>query len=137
MPIEILLTEALLSLGVASYIDWQPDKAPHCVIVGASGTGKTYLFKSIAGKCALLYPDSQLYFGDFKGDPDFNFLAGAERFARFDRCIGLLNQFYNRLLARQSGKDETTNPAFLFLDEYAAMCNSLVNTDLIGSRNMV
>jgi hypothetical protein len=124
--IPILLNEGYLKFGVASSISWLPDQAPHCLIVGASGTGKSYLFKSVAGKCVLHFEDSQLFVADFKGDSEFSFLNDSGgRFARFYDCVSLLEQFYNRLLSRQSGEDQTRNRLFFFLDEYAVMCNSL------------
>lgn len=120
--IPILLNEGYLKFGVASYISWLPSKAPHMVIFGATGSGKTYFTKLLLGKIVSHVPNSQLFVCDYKGDDDFAFLNGCERFSRFDECN--VSTFYERLRARQSGEDASRNMLVLFFDEYASyICN--------------
>lgn len=70
-------------------------------------------------------PDSQLYVCDFKGDEDFKFLSGLNRFYRFMECSSGLHQFYERFQKRQLGEERDKNMIVLYFDEYAAFCNSL------------
>ena len=43
--IPILFNKELLDLDIHHFISWVPEKAPHGIIVGATGSGKTYLCK--------------------------------------------------------------------------------------------
>lgn len=123
--IDILFNEDYLSCGVSYYIKWQPHKSPHIIVIGATGSGKTYFTKLLLGKIVLRCDDSQLYICDFKGDDDFSFLAGSERFFKFMDCQNGLQMFYEHFQKRQSGEDTSRNMIVLFFDEWASYCNSL------------
>lgn len=43
MGLGILFNQDYLPFGVTEIIDWNPERAPHVVVVGATGSGKTYL----------------------------------------------------------------------------------------------
>ena len=122
---EILYNEDYLSSGVSHYIKWLPHKSPHIIVIGATGSGKTYFTKLLLGKISLRCVDSQLYICDFKGDDDFSFLAGSERFFKHLECQKGLQMFYERFQKRQSGEDPSRNMIVLFFDEWASYCNSL------------
>jgi len=124
MGIPLLLDEIALSLGIHSYIEWEPQKAPHVVIFGSTGSGKTYLCKLMLGKISLYEPVAEIYVCDFKGDDDFTFLEGGSRFFRFNRCKNGLQEFYERFQARQDGTDKSRNMLILYFDEWASYCNS-------------
>lgn len=120
MELDLFIREDFLTYGMNRYTRWNPAKAPHTVIFGATGTGKTYATKLMLGRISLHCPDSQLYICDFKGDTDFTFLEGEERFFRFLDCGTGLGQFYERFLERQSGEDDSRNMILLFFDEWAS-----------------
>lgn len=42
MLIPILLDEKYLKFNIEKWLMWEPEKAPHAVILGATGSGKTY-----------------------------------------------------------------------------------------------
>lgn len=125
MGIPILVNEEHLAYGVTNYITWLPHKSPHIIVIGSTGSGKTYFTKLLLGKIALRIEDSQLYICDFKGDDDFGFLSGSERFFKFADCQNGLQIFYERFKMRQSGEDKTRNMIVLFFDEWASYCNFL------------
>lgn len=122
---KILLNETYLQLGISQPINWNPEKAPHIAVCGATGSGKTYFSKLLLGKIAIYEPTAQLFVCDFKGDSDFAFLDGCNHFFRFMGCQDGLQQVYNRFQQRQSGVDKSRNMLVLFYDEWAAYCNSL------------
>lgn len=125
MELEIVLDDELLNFGVPRYISWDTDKQPHTIIIGNTGSGKTYLSKLILGKISKYILDSQLYICDYKGDEDFGFLTNLSRFYRYTDCQKGLQLFYEDFLLRQSGADTSRNAKFLFFDEWASYLNSL------------
>ncbi len=73
MEIELFLHENYLNHCIRKYTFWNPTKAPHTVIFGATGSGKTYATKLMLGRVSMYCPDSQFFICDFKGDSDFSF----------------------------------------------------------------
>lgn len=120
MEIRLFLQEDFLNYGIQKYTFWNPDMAPHIVIFGATGTGKTYATKLMLGRISKHIPDSQFFVCDFKGDSDFSFLIGDSRFYRFLDCEKGLSDFYNLFEKWQSGEDISRNPLLLFFDEWAS-----------------
>lgn len=120
-----MLDERYAKLGIHQSIDWLPDKAPHVMVCGATGSGKTYFTKLLLGKIASHQPTARLSVCDFKGDRDFEFLNGCSRFHRFIDCQEGLQQFYDRFRQRQSGEDSSRSMMVLFFDEWASYCNSV------------
>lgn len=120
MGIELFLQESYLSYGIQKYTLWNPAMAPHTVIFGATGTGKSYATKLMLGRISKIYSNSQFFVCDFKGDSDFSFLNGEDRFFRFLDCEKGLADFYNRFEQRQSGKDSHRHFLLLFFDEWAS-----------------
>lgn len=126
MVIELFLNESYLNYGIRKYTLWNPATAPHTVIFGATGTGKTYATKLMLGRISKHHPDSQFYICDFKGDSDFSFLDGEHRFFRFLDCEKGLSSFYQQFEQRQSGEDNNRSLLLLFFDEWASY---LLNLD--------
>lgn len=114
-----------LSYGVKRDITWNFQNAPHTVIVGSTGSGKTYFSKFLLGKISLYLPKTELTICDFKGDDDFTFLETSKRFYRFENCYEGFNHFFNTFRNRQNGEDKSRHSLVLFFDEWASYCNSL------------
>lgn len=125
MEINILLNEKLGLYGFSHPIKWYTEKAPHIILIGSTGSGKTYFSKLLLGKIALHINDSQLYVCDFKGDEDFYFLEGCARFYRYTDCSKGLHEFYDRFQKRQKREELSKNAIFLFFDEWSSHCNNL------------
>lgn len=123
--IPILLNEALLHLQVKKWEVWEPTKAPHMIIVGSTGGGKTFFSKLFLGKVALHINTMTLFVCDFKGDDDFLFLNGCSNYFRFMECANGLEQFYNRFLDRQKNPSSERTMLVLFFDEWASYLNFL------------
>lgn len=122
---EILLNDSYFQMGFVKGVNWHPSLAPHMVIFGNTGSGKTYCCKLILGKIALHEKKSQIYVCDFKGDIDYSFLEGQERFFRFMECQNGLQLFYDKFQQRQSGTDKSRNMLVYYFDEWASYCNSI------------
>ena len=123
--IPILLNDELLRLNVRQWEVWEPTKAPHMIIAGQTGTGKTYLTRLLLSKVALHVRHAEIYVCDFKADNDFSFLSGCEHFFRFDKCADGLDQFYKRFLDRQKTLSAERTMLILFFDEWASYLNFL------------
>lgn len=123
MMIPILLDEQYLKLNIEKWLMWEPEKAPHAVIIGATGSGKTYFSKLFLGKISLYCKNTELFVCDFKGDSDFQFLTGCENYYRFMECAKGLEHFYNRLINRQQGREISRHMLVLFFDEWASYLN--------------
>lgn len=118
--IKLFLNELSLQYNLLDYVTWNLDQAPHAVIFGNTGSGKTYASKILLGRIAKHCPNSQFYVCDFKGDTDFSFLKGSEHFFRFLECERGLSDFYDRFKLRQSGKEEQRSCLLLFFDEWSS-----------------
>ena len=117
--VPIVLDFEMLNLGEQSYITWSPERHPMFLVVGSTGSGKSYFISLLMGKISLHIPDSQLYLLDFK-DIDFRSFADCERRFSYEDCTEGLTAFYESFQARLNGKDFSTNRKFLIFDEWAA-----------------
>lgn len=129
IKIPILLLEDYLSLGIQKSYVWEPAKVPHAIVIGGTGSGKTYFSKILLGKICTYKPTTQLIICDFKGDDDFCFLEEIPGFYRFTDCFQGIEDFYQCFLARQQQKDKSRNPLVLFFDEFASAVNHLDKKD--------
>jgi DNA segregation ATPase FtsK/SpoIIIE-like protein len=122
MEVELFIREDYLKYGLSKdlYTIWNTDKAPHSVLFGMTGSGKTYATKLILGRISIHCPDSQFYICDFKGDSDFSFLNRENRFYRFLECEKGLDDFYKQFQKRQSGEDQRRNFLLICFDEWAS-----------------
>ena len=120
MEIELFLQEDFLNYGIQKYTLVDMNKCPHGAIFGNTGSGKTYATKLFLGRISKYTPNSQFFVCDFKGDSDFSFLNGVNRFFRFLDCEKGLADFYKQFEQRQSGEDSHRNFLLLFFDEWAS-----------------
>lgn len=123
--IPILLDYVLYKIHINSWKRWEPNKAPHVIIIGATGSGKTYFAKLLLGKIALHVSDTTIFVCDFKGDDDFMFLDGYSKYYRFTECSEGLEQYYDIFVERQKHISTKRNMLILFFDEWASYLNFL------------
>lgn len=121
--IPILLNDKLFRLHINKWETWNTNTAPHVIIVGATGSGKTYLSQLLLGKIALYVHDAEIVVMDFKGDDDFLFLKGCKNCCRYAECEDGFQRFFNRFADRQQGKDTSRKMLVLFFDEWASYLN--------------
>ena len=103
----------------------EPIKAPHAIIIGATGSGKTYFSKLLLGKTALYGNNTTIFVCDFKGDDDFSFLDGCDNYFCFMECSDGLDRYYDLFLKRQNKSTSNRNMLILFFDEWASYLNFL------------
>ncbi len=115
----------MLKYGLHVPINWNPEKAPHIAFSGTTGTGKTYAVKEMLAKISKYNPESHITVCDFKGDDDFKFLDGCERFYRFEACIEGFKQYYTNFLEVQKKPEKRNGMQILLFDEWAAAVNYL------------
>lgn len=114
----------LLRAGIRYPVIWDYEHCPHLLIVGSTGSGKSYAVKLIMGRISKYVPDAALTVCDFKAD-DFTFLRGCDRYYEFTDCKQGLDDFYNSFLARQQGNNLDRSFSILILDEWASFLNTL------------
>ena len=101
----LFLDAASLRAGPkAAYILWNPSRCPHLLVVGATGSGKTYAVKLLLGKTQKYFPDTEVILCDYKHD-DFRFLDDCPRYFWFERCAEGVDSFYRTFQKRQQGED--------------------------------
>lgn len=123
ISIPICLNEAYLSHGINKWVLWDMEKAPHGLVVGQSGSGKTYACKQILAH-TYIETNCEMYVIDQKADTDFDVLIYSKRFFRYPECRNGLQEFYTRFSQRQSGGDKKRHPLLLFFDEWSSYCNA-------------
>jgi len=122
--IPICLNEAYISHGINKWVLWDMEKAPHGLIVGQSGSGKTFTCRQILAH-TYIETNCELYVLDYKSDTNLDALTGSKRFFRYTECRSGLHDFYNRFLQRQNGNDKERHPLLLFFDEWSSYCNAI------------
>ncbi len=121
--IDLFLNETYLSHGITKWVSWDMALAPHVIITGQSGSGKTYASKILLAKLSLTTA-CETYVLDYKSDTDFDFLRGCKNFYRYTDCHNGLHDFYKRFTLRQNGTDKSRYPLILFFDEWSSYCNA-------------
>lgn len=122
--IPILIDDTFFQLGVRRDIIWKPERSPHILVVGATGSGKTYLCKLLLGKIAKYNPDSELIVCDMKADNDYGFLQGSKNYFQFMECLDGLNKISGMLAERQQGNPDR-HFTILYFDEWASFISAL------------
>lgn len=120
--IPLFLNEKYMSHGIIKWISWDIEKAPHVLIVGQSGSGKTYASKLLLAKLSKA-TNCGIYVCDYKSDRDFEYLNGCKQFYRYDNCREGLREFYGVFKRRQEGTDKNKKCSILFFDEWSSYCN--------------
>lgn len=121
--IDLFLNETYLSHGITKWVPWDMEQAPMALCVGQSGSGKSYCCNYLLAKLYLA-TQCELYYLDYKGDIDNDYLVGAKRFYRYSECHEGLTAVYDRFIQRQNGTDHTRHVIAIFWDEYSSYCNA-------------
>lgn len=118
--INLFWDRDMLDKGLRLHTTWDISRYPHMLVMGATGSGKSYAVRLIMGRLAAKRaPHAKLTVCDYKAD-DFRFLEGCSRYYAFDRSIDGLNSFYCDFQERQSGTDKSRGMRLLVFDEWAA-----------------
>jgi DNA segregation ATPase FtsK/SpoIIIE-like protein len=110
--------------GAQLPVQWDFKRLPHCLIVGATGSGKTYASALILGRVGLHIEDSSITLCDFKND-DFKHLDGAANYYGFMKCKDGIDKFFTEFQERQEGRDESRSFKLLYFDEWTSFINCL------------
>lgn len=105
-------------------IHWDEDQNPHFLIVGTTGTGKTYFFRLLIGKIILNDVNAQIILCNFKYDNNLNFEKSYDYKDVKKGLDKFINMFEYRLANHKS-----ENNIYLVFDEMAAFILSLDNKE--------
>ncbi|CYV13499.1 type IV secretory system conjugative DNA transfer family protein [Streptococcus suis] len=119
------LDKALFDYNTRFFWDIPVERVPHALLVGSSGSGKTYATKVFLARFAHTYPRAIFLIGDYKADTDFAFLDGCKGFKRFNDVAELLTLALSILENRQKGLDKSREFVVVCFDEFTAWQNSL------------
>lgn len=124
--IPVFFNAQLLQSGIPSYIGWDTYSSTqhHWLIGGNSGSGKSTHLMLCLAKVSQYLPKARLYYMDFKGSDELNYLRnlpGARYFAHA-ACADGLQAFSEEIESRfQNNPDRT--PVFAIFDEYASFAS--------------
>ncbi|WP_258111600.1 type IV secretory system conjugative DNA transfer family protein [Alicyclobacillus sp. SP_1] len=133
MPINVALDAELLTEGIHHYRAWNFESVPHAIVVGPTGSGKTFLVKLVLARIGLRVRNASVVLCDFKAE-DFHFLAGAPNHYEFLDCLEGLDRYYKAFLARQRGEDTCRDFRLLVFDEWAAFLNTIDKKEADAAR---
>ena len=122
--------------AVDSYLHWDIARTPHLLVMGSTGSGKTYAVKLLLGRIAVHMPESKIIVCDYKND-DFRFLEGSPSYYSFDHCGDGLNKFFEIFQKRQRGEDSTRGFRMLVFDEWASYISSLDKKDSEDAKKLL
>lgn len=117
-----------LQEGERTMVPWVPDKAPHLLLTGPTGSGKTYAAQLLLGRIQKHIPHAKAVICTYKTD-DFSFLSGSPRYFQFTDCFDGLEMFHSAYLARQSEEKKQRTFRLLVFDEWASALNTLNKTE--------
>lgn len=124
--IPLFLDADVLQNGEKEYIHWDTAKAPHSILFGPTGSGKSYGAKLAIGRIATHF-SAKAVICTFKGGPDndFNFLCHTPRYFEYQDCHEGLDLFYKSFRTRQSGDNLSRSFRLLVFDEWSAYLSSI------------
>lgn len=122
---KFMLNAELLCLSIEEYVAWELPKAPHALIVGGTGSGKTYACKLMLAKLIDLDENIELFIVDYKHDDDFNYLDGKPHYYAYQDSTKGINEFYEMFKVRLEEKNSSKNLLVLYIDEFASLVSNL------------
>lgn len=99
------------------YLDWE--STPHFLIMGSSGSGKTWATKGILANLLVTQKNAKLWLCDYKAE-DFLFCKGSPRSYLYEDCAKGLAEFFAAFEKRRTGEDTSRTPMYLCFDEFAS-----------------
>ena len=116
---------------VSILADISTQKNSHILIVGMSGSGKSYCLLRTLALIIRTVPTCEIHFGDYKQEEAFAFLrnSSSSRYYGYHAVTDAINLVYDRLQARIANTDTTKNAVILVIDEYVSYMTSLQNTN--------
>lgn len=118
-----------LQEGKKEYVHWDTAKAPHAIIFGQTGSGKSYGARLLLGRVSAHLASAKAVICTYKGGPDndFSFLRDIPnaRYFEYQRCREGFDFFYHSFQTRQSGDNLSRSFRLLVFDEWASYLISL------------
>ncbi|MDL2288164.1 type IV secretory system conjugative DNA transfer family protein [Oscillospiraceae bacterium OttesenSCG-928-F05] len=123
--IPFILDERAHRRGLEEWVCIDYNEAPHCLISGRTGSGKTVAAKLLLARSILLAPPElqpvELTVIDPKEDIDFDFSNGLPRFFRGEDAQHGFNFFFDAFMRRKAKEDVSQHLKILFVDEFASL----------------
>lgn len=113
------------------------EKNPHALVIGGSGSGKSFASQLYCSKAKLHNPDLQLYIVDFKGDDMFTHIRitkGARYYQYKDSVLGL--ETFSSVLRERLEGNQDRRPVLLWIDEISSFIQSLGKQDAERAKAM-
>jgi DNA segregation ATPase FtsK/SpoIIIE-like protein len=134
--IKIVFDNELLECGLKFYHEVDFSKTPHMMVIGGTGSGKSYAVQQIIAKIALANYTAKATVLDFKGD-DYKFAQNCERLYEFDKCLEGLEKFYKEFTDRQKGLDHNRAFRLLVIEELGSMISYFEKKQVDAIKSMV
>lgn len=110
----------LLRCGIRHRVTLNFEKAPHFVIVGASGSGKSMCVRHTVAKIAQANSDALFVVVDYKTEL-YPALIGCPGFYGFEDSVTGIQIVFDEMNRRMRCIDAPRTPLFLVLDEYSSL----------------
>ena len=110
--------------GKPAYLYWNYTRNPHFLVIGATGSGKTYFEKLLLGRISTRLSGAKVLICDYKHD-DFRFLEGSRNYYAYDQCGDGLDFFLKSFQRRQQGENPSRSFRLLVFDEWASYLSML------------
>ena len=124
--IPIASTSMMSFNGSPNHILYYPRSFPHSLIVGRTGSGKSYAARYWMYQFLNYYPSAKLYLLDFKNE--FNFPQLPRYYTNFD-CVQGMKSFVQEMGERQESHNVDKPPILLYIDELSALLTFLDKKD--------
>jgi hypothetical protein len=116
-------TELLLR-GILRYVIWDYGKFPHLLVLGNTGSGKTYFIRLLLGRVSLI-PDSRIWLCDYKGQDFRGFAVEGMRCWGYKNVLNGFSAFCAEFERRLQEPQEVFSVGFLLIDEYVSWIASM------------
>lgn len=118
---ELFYNTRLLDYGTARYINWDYKMFPNLLVLGNTGSGKSYALRLLLARVVHQIPDSRLWVCDYKKE----FLSEpAPRYWGYKDVMSGFNDFYTVLEDRLDGNPDRSF-CCLLIDEYISWLSSM------------
>jgi len=119
--VDLFYVTALLAHGIKQYLRWDYQMFPNLLILGNSGSGKSYAIRLLLARIALQIPDSRLWVCDYKNE----ILPQPEgRYWGYKDVLDGFNDFFTVFEDRLNGNPDRTF-CLLLIDEYVSWLSSM------------